>query len=158
MGVPKQQQQCLDADVSCALVPQVESSQSMIRIVGLSATLPNYKDVARFLGVNDETGKSYGDLAIMRLKMIRRIVALHGVVMLHAASQSYRNALAMTFSHHSNHTAVAAGLFYFDASYRPVPLEMQFVGVSERNVLARMNIMDEVCYQKVCVCGVVVGG
>ena len=43
----------------------------------------------------------------------------------------------------------AAGLFYFDASYRPVPLEMQFVGVSERNVMARMNIQDEICYQKV---------
>ncbi|KAL4422681.1 hypothetical protein ABPG75_008878 [Micractinium tetrahymenae] len=75
---------------------QVESSQSMIRIVGLSATLPNYRDVARFLGVNTDSG-----------------------------------------------------LFYFDASYRPVPLEMQFVGVSERNVLARMGIQDEVCYQKV---------
>ncbi|GAB4820015.1 hypothetical protein N2152v2_007061 [Parachlorella kessleri] len=74
---------------------QVESSQSMIRIVGLSATLPNYKDVAAFLGVP------------------------------------------------------SAGLFYFDASYRPVPLEMQFVGVSERNILARNNIMDEICYQKV---------
>lgn len=29
---------------------QVESSQSLIRIVGLSATLPNYVDVADFLG------------------------------------------------------------------------------------------------------------
>ena len=28
---------------------QVESSQSVIRIVGLSATLPNYVDVADFL-------------------------------------------------------------------------------------------------------------
>lgn len=28
---------------------QVESSQSLIRIVGLSATLPNYVDVADFL-------------------------------------------------------------------------------------------------------------
>jgi antiviral helicase SLH1 len=28
---------------------QVESSQSVIRIVGLSATLPNYMDVAEFL-------------------------------------------------------------------------------------------------------------
>eukprot|EP00887_Chlorella_sp_A99_P000213 scaffold13.g213.t1 len=90
----------------------VESSQSMIRVVGLSATLPNYRDVARFLGVNADTG-----------------------------------------------------LYYFDASYRPVPLEMQarrlgalplwpradtrpFVGVSERNVMARNGIMDEVCYQK----------
>lgn len=29
---------------------QVESSQSVIRVVGLSATLPNYVDVADFLG------------------------------------------------------------------------------------------------------------
>ncbi|RIB18575.1 Sec63 Brl domain-containing protein [Gigaspora rosea] len=35
---------------------QVESSQSMIRIVGLSATLHNYVDVARFLGVNLNNG------------------------------------------------------------------------------------------------------
>ncbi|KAK9850259.1 hypothetical protein WJX84_005584 [Apatococcus fuscideae] len=75
---------------------QVEASQSMIRIVGLSATLPNYKDVATFLGVNHDTG-----------------------------------------------------LFYFDASYRPVPLEMQFVGVTERNILASKNIMDDVAYNKV---------
>ena len=32
---------------------QVETSQSMIRIVGLSATLPNPDDVAKFLGVGD---------------------------------------------------------------------------------------------------------
>lgn len=31
----------------------------MIRIVGLSATLPNYRDVARFLGVSD-TGEGVG--------------------------------------------------------------------------------------------------
>lgn len=68
----------------------------MIRMVGLSATLPNYKDVAAFLGVNADTG-----------------------------------------------------LFYFDASYRPVPLEMQFVGVTEKNVLASKNIMDEICFEKV---------
>ena len=34
----------------------VESSQQMIRIVGLSATLPNYTDVALFLKVNPSTG------------------------------------------------------------------------------------------------------
>ncbi|MDP1588351.1 MAG: DEAD/DEAH box helicase, partial [Prosthecobacter sp.] len=33
----------------------VESSQSMIRLVGLSATLPNYRSVARFLHVNDRS-------------------------------------------------------------------------------------------------------
>lgn len=75
---------------------QVETSQSMIRIVGLSATLPNYQDVGEFLGVN-----------------------------------------------------LGTGLFYFDASYRPVPLETSFVGVSEKNYFARQSIMDEVCYQKV---------
>ena len=71
----------------------------MIRVVGLSATLPNYKDVATFLGVNHDTG-----------------------------------------------------LFYFDASYRPVPLEMQFVGVTEKNLFAQKGIMDEVCYEKVSSC------
>lgn len=74
----------------------MEASQSMIRIVGLSATLPNYKDVASFLGVSPESG-----------------------------------------------------LFHFDASYRPVPLDMQFVGVSEKNIMAAKGIMDEICYQKV---------
>ena len=34
----------------------VESSQNMIRLVGLSATLPNYKDVADFLHVNSKEG------------------------------------------------------------------------------------------------------
>ena len=68
----------------------------MIRIVGLSATLPNYKDVGAFLGINEDTG-----------------------------------------------------LFYFDASYRPVPLEMQFVGVTEKNLFASKVIMDDVCYDKV---------
>ncbi|CAG8574007.1 14593_t:CDS:10, partial [Acaulospora morrowiae] len=35
---------------------QVETNQSTIRIVGLSATLPNYVDVARFLGVDLSNG------------------------------------------------------------------------------------------------------
>ena len=67
----------------------------MIRIVGLSATLPNYQDVASFLGVNE------------------------------------------------------SGLFYFDATYRPVPLEMQFVGVTERSTVAARAIQDDICYDKV---------
>lgn len=36
----------------------MEASQSMIRIVGLSATLPNYEDVAAFLHVHPKSGKS----------------------------------------------------------------------------------------------------
>lgn len=55
---------------------QVESQQSMIRIIGLSATLPNFVDVSEFLNVNPKKG-----------------------------------------------------LFYFDSSFRPVPLEQYYVGV-----------------------------
>ncbi len=40
---------------------QVESSQKMIRIVGLSATLPNYQDVARFLNVDPRRGLFFFD-------------------------------------------------------------------------------------------------
>ena len=57
----------------------VESSQSMIRIVGLSATLPSYVDVANFLRVN-----------------------------------------------------VNSGLFYFDGSYRPVPLMTKYAGIKSK--------------------------
>uniref|UniRef100_H2Z645 Activating signal cointegrator 1 complex subunit 3 n=1 Tax=Ciona savignyi TaxID=51511 RepID=H2Z645_CIOSA len=40
---------------------QVETQQTMIRIVGLSATLPNYTDVARFLRVNPHKGLFFFD-------------------------------------------------------------------------------------------------
>lgn len=39
----------------------VETSQSMIRIIGLSATLPNYLDVAEFLCVNPNIGLFFFD-------------------------------------------------------------------------------------------------
>lgn len=76
---------------------QVESTQSMIRIVGLSATLPNFIDVADFLGVN-------------------------------------RN----------------VGMFFFDQSFRPVPLEQQLIGVKGKagSKQARENL-DEVSFNKV---------
>ncbi|KAJ6629115.1 Sec63-domain-containing protein [Mycena sp. CBHHK59/15] len=75
----------------------VESSQSVIRIVGLSATLPNYMDVAEFLSVS-------------RYK----------------------------------------GLFYFDSSFRPVPLEQHFIGIKGKpgSLQSRKNL-DRVTFQKV---------
>ena len=39
----------------------VESSQTVIRVVGLSATLPNYIDVAQFLRVNPYLGLFFFD-------------------------------------------------------------------------------------------------
>lgn len=76
---------------------QVESTQSLIRIVGLSATLPNFIDVADFLKVNR-----------------------------------------------------MAGLFYFDASFRPVPLEQHFIGVKGKagSKQSRDNL-EEVAFEKV---------
>lgn len=75
---------------------QVESTQSLIRIVGLSATLPNYVDVADFLKVNRY-----------------------------------------------------AGLFYFDASFRPVPLEQHFIGVKGKpNSKTSRDNLDTTAFEK----------
>jgi antiviral helicase SLH1 len=76
---------------------QVESTQSLIRIVGLSATLPNYVDVADFLKVNR-----------------------------------------------------MAGLFFFDQSFRPVPLEQHFIGVKGKagTKTSRDNV-DQTAFEKV---------
>ena len=41
------------------------------------------------------------------------------------------------------------GLFFFDSSYRPVPLTQQYIGVTETNFMARNNLMNEICYNKV---------
>jgi replicative superfamily II helicase len=42
-----------------------------------------------------------------------------------------------------------AGLFFFDSSYRPVPLAQQYIGISEQNFLARNELLNEICYKKV---------
>ena len=77
------------------VVRQVETTAEPIRLVGLSATLPNYADVATFLRVKPDKG-----------------------------------------------------LFFFDHSYRPVPLQMQYVGITERNSFKRFQLQNEICYEK----------
>ncbi|KAJ1675795.1 activating signal cointegrator 1 complex subunit 3 [Spiromyces aspiralis] len=57
---------------------QVESSQSMIRIVGLSATLPNYTDVAEFLGVNPRQGLFYFDSGYRPVPLEQHFVGIYG--------------------------------------------------------------------------------
>lgn len=73
-----------------------EETKEVIRMVGLSATLPNYEDVAAFMRVDP-----------------------------------------------------AKGLFYFDNSFRPVPLQQQFIGVTEKKALKKVQIMNEICYEKI---------
>ncbi|KAJ0170074.1 hypothetical protein K1T71_014680 [Dendrolimus kikuchii] len=73
----------------------VEQSQEAVRLVGLSATLPNFTDVAAFLRVKPENG-----------------------------------------------------LFYFDNSFRPVALEQQYIGVTEKKALKRFQVMNDIVYEK----------
>ena len=75
---------------------QVEATQEHVRLVGLSATLPNYQDVAAFLRVNMESG-----------------------------------------------------LFFFDGSFRPVPLQQQYVGISEKKILKQIKLSNEITYEKI---------
>lgn len=73
----------------------IETTQEDVRLIGLSATLPNFQDVATFLRVKPETG-----------------------------------------------------LFYFDNSFRPVSLEQQYIGVTEKKAMKRFQVMNEIVYEK----------
>ncbi|XP_061184302.1 U5 small nuclear ribonucleoprotein 200 kDa helicase-like isoform X1 [Saccostrea echinata] len=77
-------------------IRNIETTQEDVRLVGLSATLPNYEDVATFLRVDP-----------------------------------------------------AEGLYFFDNSFRPVPLEQQFIGITEKKAVKRFQIMNEIVYEKV---------
>ncbi len=77
-------------------IRRIESTNEKVRIVALSATLPNYDDVATFLRVDPKKG-----------------------------------------------------LFYFDSSFRPIPLEQKYIGVTEKKSIKRMLLMNEITYEKV---------
>ncbi|SCU86661.1 LANO_0C08768g1_1 [Lachancea nothofagi CBS 11611] len=57
---------------------QVERSQSMIRILGLSATLPNFIDVADFLGVNRHVGMFYFDQSFRPKPLEQQLLGVRG--------------------------------------------------------------------------------
>ncbi|KAJ2578702.1 Pre-mRNA splicing [Coemansia sp. RSA 1807] len=78
----------------CRLLRTQEQTQERVRLVGLSATLPNYEDVATFL------------------------------------------------------RAPRDHVFYFDGRYRPCPLQQEFIGITEKKPLRRLERMDQVCYEK----------
>ncbi|XP_050545887.1 putative U5 small nuclear ribonucleoprotein 200 kDa helicase [Daktulosphaira vitifoliae] len=77
-------------------IRNIETIQEDVRLVGLSATLPNYQDVATLLRVKSDTG-----------------------------------------------------LFYFDNSFRPVPLEQQYIGITEKKAVKRFQVMNEIVYEKI---------
>ena len=67
-------------------------------MVGLSATLPNYEDVATFMRVDP-----------------------------------------------------ANGLFFFDNSFRPVPLKQTYVGITEKKALKRFQVRGDDTGVRMCV-------
>ncbi|CAH8646705.1 unnamed protein product [Dicrocoelium dendriticum] len=58
---------------------QVETSQTMIRLVGLSATLPNYEDVAHFLHVNPYRGLFYFDERFRPVPLSLSFIGVRGM-------------------------------------------------------------------------------
>uniref|UniRef100_A0AC35TM19 Helicase ATP-binding domain-containing protein n=1 Tax=Rhabditophanes sp. KR3021 TaxID=114890 RepID=A0AC35TM19_9BILA len=72
---------------------QMEASKENVRLVGLSATLPNYGDVAAFLKVKEP--------------------------------------------------------FFFDNSYRPVPLAQEYIGIKAKNGFKKYQIESDLLYEKV---------
>ena len=77
-------------------IRRIETTKEQVRIVALSATLPNYEDVATFLRIDFKKG-----------------------------------------------------LFYFDNSYRPVPLKQHYIGITEKKSVKKMLLMNEITYDKV---------
>jgi pre-mRNA-splicing helicase BRR2 len=81
------------------IIRKLESSnnnEKHMRLVALSATLPNYEDVGTFLHVDKDDG-----------------------------------------------------LFFFDSSYRPIPLEQRYIGITEKKSIKKMLLMNELVYEKV---------
>jgi pre-mRNA-splicing helicase BRR2 len=47
--------------ITARTIRQIETTSELVRIVALSATLPNYEDVAAFLRVKPESGLFFFD-------------------------------------------------------------------------------------------------
>ena len=60
------------------IIFQIESNQKIIRLIGLSATLPNYIDVAEFLKVNPEKGLFFFDSRFRPVPLHQTFVGIKG--------------------------------------------------------------------------------
>ncbi|CEP01840.1 unnamed protein product (mitochondrion) [Plasmodiophora brassicae] len=77
-------------------IREIEHSQELTRIVGLSATLPNYDDVAEMLRVDAKNG-----------------------------------------------------LFVFDNTFRPCPLQQVYIGVTAKRPFKQYQKLNELCWERV---------
>ncbi|XP_013098280.2 activating signal cointegrator 1 complex subunit 3 [Stomoxys calcitrans] len=98
----------------------VESSQSMIRIVGLSATLPNYIDVSNFLRVNPMKGLFYFDgrfrpvpldtcfIGVKSIKPLQQLADMDQICYQKCVEQVQQGHQVMVFVHARNATVRTA--------------------------------------------------
>ncbi|KAI5644855.1 sec63 brl domain-containing protein [Phthorimaea operculella] len=132
---------------------QVESTQNMIRIVGLSATLPNYIDVASTSShsyvylLHDDRGPIVESVVARTLRQVESTQNMIRIVGLSATLPNYIDVARFL------RVNPMIGLFFFDSRFRPVPLEQQFIGIKETGGgggthLKQMQQMNEICYEK----------
>ena len=41
------------------------------------------------------------------------------------------------------------GLFYFDSSFRPIPLKQLFIGITEKKGIKKLMLINEIAYNKI---------
>lgn len=129
----------------------VESSQSMIRIVGLSATLPNYIDVARFLCVNPMVGLFYFDsrfrpvplaqsfIGVKNTKPLQQLTDMDNVCYEKCTDQLKEGYQVMVFVHARNATVRTATVLREMAQQRGqlalfAPTDSQQLGLAQRAI------------------------
>ena len=42
-----------------------------------------------------------------------------------------------------------SGLYFFDGSFRPVPLQQEYIGISEKKLLKQLKLSNEITYEKI---------
>ena len=86
----------IESIIARTIMNSEHNKENEVRLVALSATLPNYNDIADFCHVNKKKG-----------------------------------------------------LFYFDTSFRPIPLSQIYIGITEKKGIKKLQLINEITYNKV---------
>lgn len=141
-------------------------TQEDVRLIGLSATLPNYEDVATFLRVDPAKGLFYFD---NRYETGRNRMRWPSCCLFPLPWSS----LALGFRRASVfwcdmtpkigilllgiekdcllpwYSMPKTSFVCWTSSFRPVPLEQTYVGITEKKAIKRFQIMNEIVYEKI---------
>ncbi|KAJ3286172.1 DEIH-box ATPase [Borealophlyctis nickersoniae] len=129
-------------------IRQIQQTQEMVRLVGLSATLPNYADVAMFMRVNPERGLFYFDnsyrpcplkqqyIGITEKKAIKRFQLMNEIAYDKIMEEAGKNQV-LVFCHSRKETAKTA------KAIRDMALEKDTIGEILRQDAASREILAE---------------